>query len=116
MAIVRGWVLLSSLGRDNNAHGGMVITLSLSLLRPDNDAGGRMVAASSMQAVVVVVVGAVAGSHRCRCLVDNAGGRWMTVGMGMGVIMSSPLTLGMVTGVVVVVGRRWGWGRGGCWW
>ena len=27
----------------------------------------------------------------------------MTVGMGMGVIASSPLTLGMVTGVVVIV-------------
>ena len=65
-----------------------------------------LVDALSTQAMIVVVVGAIAGSHRCChccCLVDNAGGRRMTVGMGMGVIASSPSTLGMVTGVVIIV-------------
>ena len=68
-----------------------------------------MVAASSLvdalltQAMVVVVVGAIAGSRHCHCLVDNAGGHWMMVGMGMGVIASSPSMLGMVMGVVIVI-------------
>jgi len=67
-----------------------------------------LVDASSTQAMAVVMVGAIAGSCRCRHLVNNAGG-WRTtvgmgMGMGMGVIASSPSMLGMVTGVVIVVG------------
>ena len=75
--------------------------MSLSLLGHDDNARGGMVTTSSS-----VVVGAIAGSHRCChccCLVNNAGGHRMTVGMGMGVIASSPSTLGMVTGVVIIV-------------
>ena len=102
-------------------------------------AASSLVDASLTQAVVVVVVGAVAGSCCHHRLVNNTGGRRMTVGMGMGVITLSLSTLGMVTGVVVVVvvmgghvndtgdvggriitsslgivvvvGRCWGWGR-----
>ena len=69
-------------------HDGMVTALSTqvvgssSLLSGRDDAGSRMVAAWSMQAVAVVVVGAVAGSHYCRVgigchccrLVDSTGG------------------------------------------
>ena len=81
-----GLLLLLLLGHDDNAGGGMVAASSL-------------VDASSTQAVAMVVVGAVAGSRRCRCLVDNAGGRRTTVGMGMGVIAS----------LAIHRHRRWGW-------
>ena len=71
VAIVGGWVsllLLLSSGCDDDVCGGMVTVLSMQVVGSSllslgcDDAGSGMVAVSSMQVMVMVVVSAVAGS------------------------------------------------------